>query len=111
MLTRLLSGAAASALLAAAAFAQTIHVPDRVLHEGETIDVGYSDASMRNRFVTVRVDDGSSSNPQTDYVEIWLDGSGRGSRQYRVKPGWWGAQFNAANAKQVTRIVSPLPPG
>jgi frataxin-like iron-binding protein CyaY len=62
---------------------------------------------MANRFVTVRVDDGCQANPQFDYVEIWVGANGRGTRQYRVKQGWWVAQFNGGSARQQTRGVLP----
>ena len=107
MLLRLLHGLAAAALLAAVALAQTIHVPNRVLHEGESIDIGFSDPNRANSFVIVRVDNGDASDPDFDYVEIWLDGSGRGRRSYTIPVGWWVAQFNGGQAKQVTRAVAP----
>jgi frataxin-like iron-binding protein CyaY len=107
MLQRLLPVFAAATMFVAAVAAQQIVVPNRTLYEGETIDVAYVDPAMANRFVTVRVDDGSLANPQFDYVEIWVGANGRGTRQYRVKQGWWIAQFNGGSARQQTRGVLP----
>jgi frataxin-like iron-binding protein CyaY len=107
MLQRLLPVFAAASMFAAAVAAQQITVPNRTLYEGEVIDVAYEDPAMANRFVTLRVDNGSLANPQVDYVEIWVGANGRGTKQYRVKPGWWAAQFNGGSARQQTRAVLP----
>ena len=58
-----------------------------------------------------RADKPASVGPNDRLRVAVVGANGRGTRQYRVTQGWWGAQFNGGSARQETRVVAPPPQG
>lgn len=90
--------------LAGLSAAQEIKVPDGPLQVGQNITINISDPSRANGSIIVTIDNGDPTNPEKVDVVVKLDAAGNGTTNWTVQD-WWGANFNAPGAKQVTRMV------
>lgn len=104
MLRNLAARLFVSLFVAGLAAAQEIKVPDGPLQVGQNITISVSDPSRANGSTIVTIDNGDPTNPEKVEVEVKLDAAGNGSANWTVQD-WWGANFNAPGAKQVTRMV------
>lgn len=92
-------------VLATVSAAQSLTVPDR-LTVGNSITIGYSDASRAGQTVTVIIDSGQLPEPVIQQVQISLDGSGNGTATWNV-PNWDLAKFNAPGVQEAMRVIYP----
>lgn len=94
-------------LFATSAAAQKFIVP-ATLTAGTSVSVGVNDPSRANQTITVTIDGGPGTSPET--IKVQLDGSGNGSSNWTVNSTWDIANFNSGTMGQVSRWINGVVP-
>ena len=93
-------------LLAVAAHAQSMTVsPSPILQAGDTAVISYSNPSLANQNVSIRVSGGFPS--ESVWVKIQLDANGDGVGDWAVGTKWLVVAFNAPGVNEIVRAVNP----
>lgn len=90
-------------LLAPAALAQTLKVPEKISRR-DTVTIEYSDPWRAGETILVEIDDGAFPDAHVIEISITLDAKGMGSARWKVLD-WESASFNAPGVHEITRGI------
>ncbi len=95
---------AAISFLASSVAAQSITVPSSVA-AGGSVTVSVSYPAMAGQTVTVRIDGGPGTTPETIKITLGSDGSGTGS--WTANAQWDFALFNVPGCPEASTLINP----
>jgi hypothetical protein len=108
-----LLGRSATALLfsflVAGAAAQTLTIgPGGFVTPGATVNLSYEDPARANQTIVVTITGGNP--PRIEAVPIQLDGSGKGTGNWKVPTGWRKGFVNAPGCPEQIIPIGQTPP-